>query len=189
MQADQVGIVAYSWGAYLALTYLSLNPDHVDRIFLINPLVQDSNPKTKFWHRLEILPFIGKAILFPSIYAKSYDYLKKMFSPQPIAPHAEKKLKPFLQSASVWQGNVVYKQMLSEFPLSEDLKSFPVPVHALFGNNDLIAPCLTQLPYLQNLVKFTYKTVDQAGHALPWTNVPLINDEIRQFFSRVRLDI
>lgn len=181
-QKDQVSFVAYSWGAYLALTYLSLNPDHVDRIFLINPLCHDPRPQSELWHKIQTMPFIGKAILIPTTFVRANTHLKKMFSPLSVVEEAQKKLKPFLQSASVWQGASIYQHMVNEFPLSEDLKSFPVPIHALFGNDDGIAPYVSQFPYFQNLVKFSYMTINKAGHALPWTHSDLILKEIKHFF-------
>lgn len=181
-QKDQVSFVAYSWGAYLALTYLSLNPDHVERIFLINPLLYDPAPSSKLWHKLQALPLIGKAVQLPAAYVKTDGYLKKIFSPSPVSEAAEKNLKPFLRSTAVWQEASNYRNTVSEFPLSEDLKSFPVPIHALFGKEDSIASCASQLSYFQNLVKFSYTIVDKAGHALPWTHSRLVVEEISRFF-------
>ncbi len=137
-QKDRVSLVAYSWGAYLALTYLALNPDHVERVFLINPILHDPSPPSKWRYYLQTLPWIGKLFFSPTVH---------------------------------------YRHMVNEFPLSEDLKSCPVTIQAVFGNKDAMANTKSQLPYLQNLLKFNYKIIDNAGHSLPWTHSEVIVKE------------
>ena len=94
---------------------------------------------------------------------------------------AEQKLKSSGSLFSIWKNTFIYKHMMNEFPLSEDLKSVPIPVRAVFGRQDSLAPYQKQLPFLQNLVEFSYKIVDHSGHSLPWTHQDLVLKEIDHF--------
>lgn len=182
-EKDQVSLVAYSWGAYLALTYLSLNPDHVESLFLINPLLYDQEPQLKVIRYLQSLNYLGKAFLYPFTNSKASTYLKKIFSPQSVPFNVERLLKSRLQSTTLWQEEVVFRNMVEEFPLSEDLKSVPQPIHAMFGNEDAMCSFRSQTSYFKNYVNFSSTVVEQAGHALPWTHTDLVADEIRHFFK------
>jgi len=59
-QQEKVSLVSFSWGAFLALSQLSLNPDHIDRVYIINPLIQNPKTSSQLWYQLTTLPLLGK---------------------------------------------------------------------------------------------------------------------------------
>lgn len=180
-QEDKVYFVAYSEAAYLALTYMALNPDHVDRVFLINPILFLSKPLSKFWSQLIHTPFIGKMLLFPTTPSKSQDYIKKIFHPQSVMGKVEERLKPYLQSAEAWQSTAFYESMSRDFPLSEEIKSYPIHIYALFGEADLVGENESQMRYLNNFIHFSKNIISEGGHALPWSHPDLILKEMTTF--------
>lgn len=180
-QQDKVYLVAYSWAAYEALTYLILNPDHVERVFLINPLIHEQFPFSKNWIRGAHVPWIDKLYAIGDSLFNTQRYLKTLFAPQVVPLEIEKTLRPLLQTSSTWQAANVYKHLIVDFPLSEELKSYPIPIRALFGEQDSMAPFASQISSFQALINFSYSIIPAAGHALPWTHTNLIINEIKSF--------
>jgi pimeloyl-ACP methyl ester carboxylesterase len=175
------GLAAYSWGAYLALSYLKRFPENVTDVLLINPLLADTSPLP--WTQRIVLktPILRSLLLKFLSKKKASKYLEKIFSPQNPSEEIKKNLHAFLSQAVVWRGEYAYKKLMSTNPLSkESLVDVKVPVRVLFGAEDPAAPKEGQMPILQKCPTLSFDTIPSTGHSLPWTHPKLLIEEIQK---------
>lgn len=177
------GLLAYSWGAYLALSYLKRFPENITGIVLINPLLVDHKPLTVRRRILLGVPLLRTISLKIGIRSFANDYLQTMFLPHIPSEPIKKYMEPFLYQSLVWRGAASYKQLMQQTPLPEHFKGITNPVFALFGEQDAAAPYKPQLDILQRLPQGAWTRIKGAGHALPWTNPQTIIDRIEHIFS------
>lgn len=173
------GLIAYSWGAYLALAYLKQFPENVTSLFLLNPrLVADETKRPdKF---LLATPLLRTLVLKWRCRALAAGFISRTFAPDFPPAEAKAGVESFLSQAQVWRGESVYQELLREKPLPSDFSEIQIPVKVLFGKQDCVAPIDEQLPILEKLPRLDAVLVPDAGHALPWTHSALIADTIQK---------
>jgi pimeloyl-ACP methyl ester carboxylesterase len=171
-------LVAYSWGAYLALAYLNRFPENVKGVVLVNPkLVEDY--QESIWNKIVLFtPLLRTLVLKWRSRKLSKNYVTERFQPFEAPAEVRKTLEPFLSQALVWRGAAAYKKLMTKMPLPEQFNEFKIPVTVLFGENDKISPPCDQLPILRKLKNVNEEIVPQAGHSLPWTHPQLIVDAL-----------
>lgn len=171
------GLIAYSWGAYLALAYLKQFPENVTSLILLNPrLVADQTKRPD--KILLATPLLRTLVLKLRCRSLAADYIRRTFSPDFPSAQIQAGMESFLSQAQVWKGEAVYQDLLREKPLPSDYSGIHIPVKVLFGKQDCVAPIDSQLPILEKLPRLDAVLVPDAGHALPWTHSVLVADTI-----------
>lgn len=174
------GLVAYSWGAYLALAYLHRFPENVTSVLLINPLLVDRKPISFVAKMMLSIPILRSIVLKFLNRKMVNEYINKTFYPKDPPEETRKQLQAFLSFSSIWRGAAVYKKLMLLKPLSKEFSSSQTPIIALFGAQDEVAPKSVQMEVLQNLNRVCFDTIANAGHALPWSHPDLIMEKIHQ---------
>lgn len=172
------GLMAYSWGAYLALAYLRRFPENVTGILLINPLLVDKKPLNLRTRILLSTPILRTLICKLKSRKMAIDSMNRIFFPEEPSEEVRASLYPFLAQGFVWRGAAIYKKLMMNFPLSTTLPALQTPIRVLFGENDEVAPKLEQMQFLQTVNQLNFKTLP-AGHAIPWTHSQCVIDEIK----------
>jgi pimeloyl-ACP methyl ester carboxylesterase len=173
------GLVAYSWGAYLALSYLRRFPENVTGVLLINPLLVDKKPPSLCSRLLLSTPLLRTFILKLKCRKMAMDYIDKTFFPEKPSEEIRTSLYAFLAQGAVWRGAAAYKKLMITTPLPNDFPSLQIPIQVLFGEKDEVAPKLEQIQLLQTLNNLHLITLPSAGHALPWTHAQYVIQEIK----------
>jgi pimeloyl-ACP methyl ester carboxylesterase len=177
------GLVAYSWGAYLALAYLKRFPENLTEVLLINPLVVSKAPVSRRSLILMSFPLLGRISLKMRRVKNCQKYIHEIFSPlQPSKPAVE-TLESLLTNGQVWKCCAKYKALMQKNPLTVDFKKATVPVKVLFGECDRAAPPQDQLQLLRYLPKLDVETIPGASHALPWTHGGRVMENIIEVFG------
>lgn len=171
-------LVAYSWGAYLALAYLHRFPENVTGILLINPLVVDHRPLSAAVNLLMATPLLRSIVLRLRSRSMAAAYVRRTFAPQEPTQEVRAKLESFLSQVQIWRGAAAYKKLMMTAPLSEQVEKSSVPIRVLYGEKDHVAPMEEQKPVIERFGRPTSTIVPEAGHALPWTHPALILEEI-----------
>lgn len=176
--AASFGLLAYSWGAYLALAYLKRYPENVKGVVLINPLMVAQEDLSRPGKALLATPLLRTLVLRWRCRALASTFLTRNFSP--AVPHAETRLnlESFLSQAQIWRGEAAYHELMKEKPLQNDFEGIQTPVRVLFGKQDCVAPIEAQLPILEKLARMDARVIPDAGHALPWTHPALVAEEV-----------
>ncbi len=175
-------LVAYSWGAFLAFSYVRRFPENVTGVLLINPLLGDTTSIPLCQRMILATPILRSLVLKLKCKKLASEYINRIFSPEIPLEEVEKQLYGFLSQGCVWRGAAAYKKLMLDFPLSTPLPSISVPVRVLFGEKDEVAAKFEQMQYLQTLNNLSFITIPNSGHALPWTHPSLVVDEICRAF-------
>ncbi|MCE5319022.1 MAG: alpha/beta hydrolase [Parachlamydia sp.] len=171
------GLIAYSWGAYLALAYLKQFPENVTSLVLLNPqLVAEKRPE----QILLATPLLRTLVLKWRCRSLASGFVSRTFAPDFPPAETRAGMESFLAQAQVWKGEAAYQELLKEKPLSTDFSGIQIPVKALFGKQDCVAPIEAQLPILEKLPRLDAVLVPDAGHALPWTHSTLVADIVQR---------
>lgn len=176
------GLVAYSWGAYLALAYLHRFPENVTGVLLINPLLTDKKSLPLSTRLLLSTPILRPIVLKLKSRKLASEYIDTVFYPEIPADDVRKNLMTYLSYGYVWKAAAAYKKLMLKTPLAS-LSSVNIPVRVLFGEEDKVAPKLEQMPYMQTMNQLHLTTLPHVGHAIPWIHSSLIIDEIQKTFS------
>lgn len=174
------GIVAYSWGAYLALSYLLRFPENVTGVVLINPVLSEEKPPVEenlVWS----LPVIRSLLIRLKKKKLTSNYLKQLFAPSEPEEEVRKELETYLSQVPVWLGEAAYKKLMWTQPIKAEKEHFKRPVKVIYGDLDRVSPdsqYLNQLFGEENAL-----VVKEGGHALPWSHSTLIAEEIIKHFS------
>lgn len=174
------GLVAYSWGAYLALAYLRRFPENVTGVLLVNPFLIDAKPIGIPARFFLATPLISTLVLKLRSRKMASAFVNKTFYPEEASEEVKGVLEPYLSHAYIWRGAAAYKKLMVASPLPVEFPNLQVPVKALFGEIDEVAPKSQQMKVLENLNSLTFDTIKDAGHALPWTHKSRIIDEIKR---------
>jgi pimeloyl-ACP methyl ester carboxylesterase len=176
------GIVAYSWGAYLALAYLNRFPENVTGIVLINPLVKETKKVCPFGKTLLSVPLVGTLTLKWRGKKMTANLLERTFSPEKPSAEVRKILEKDLVQPQVWRGSLKYKKLMLSQPLPT-LAPSTCKIKVLYGARDSVAPMEEQQPSLASLMGVETVIIPNAGHALPWTHTATVLDAIRDHFN------
>ncbi len=172
------GLVAYSWGAYLALAYLKSYPENVTGLVLINPLLTPQERDDRPGKALLATPLLRSLVLRWRCRALAATFVTRSFAPDAPSASIRTGIESFLSQAQVWRGESAYHELMKEKPLHHHFNAIHTPVKVLFGKQDLVAPIDLQLPILEKLSQMNALIVPEAGHALPWTHPILVADEV-----------
>jgi pimeloyl-ACP methyl ester carboxylesterase len=173
------GLVAYSWGAYLALAYLQRFPENVTGLLLINPLLVDRKP-LGFGAKVMLNTPILRSVILKFLSRKmAKEYINKTFYPIEPPDEIRNQLQAFLSYSSIWRGAAAYKKLMVTKPLPEEFSCFNIPIKVLFGAQDEVAPKAVQMEVLQKLNSVSFDTIPNAGHALPWSHPGCIIEKIQ----------
>jgi len=165
------GILAYSWGAYLALAYLHRFPENVSELFLVNPMLVDQDHTKPLILTAPLLRTLTYRLRNRSL---ATAYVEKSFEPDQPPTEIKSRLEKDLMQLHTWRGESVYQKLLEVSPLQQDFSRIYNPVHIIVGEKDTVAPLQDQMLILQTLPNHALITVPGAGHALPWTHPELI---------------
>lgn len=174
------GLIAYSWGAYLALAYLKRYPENVTSLVLLNPRLVAEPVNQQPGKVLLATPLLRSLVFKWRCRTLAAAFLRKSFAPDVPPTETRAGLEPFLSQALVWRGEAVYQELMREKPLSGDFAGIQIPVKVLFGQQDTVAPIETQLPILERLPRMDPVLVADAGHALPWTHPMLVANAVQK---------
>jgi lipase len=167
-------LVAYSWGAYLALAYLLRYPENVSSLLLLNPLLVADPQVNRPRKVLLATPLLRTLVLKRKGRSLATAFLQKNFYPDPLPDELFKELVPYLSQALVWRGEAAYQKLMLEKPLPCDISGIKTPISLLFGEHDRVASMKTQLTLLQRVSNLQSQVIAGAGHALPWTHPTLV---------------
>lgn len=173
-------LVAYSWGAYLALAYLNRFPENVSQVVLINPkLIEDH--EESLWNKIILsTPLLRTLVLKWRSRKLSKSYVTERFQPYEAPAEIRQQLEPYLSQAYVWRGAAAYTKLMKKMPLPAQFQETKVPVTVIFGENDRVAPPCDQLPILRNIKNVKEDIIPGAGHSLPWTHPQVIADALQK---------
>lgn len=171
-------LVAYSWGAYLALAYLKRYPENLKSLVLLNPIVVADSRDDRPSKALLSTPLLSSLVLRWRCRSLASIFLKKRFAPQDAPVDVRSSVEPFLSQGQIWRGEAAYHNLLREKPLVPNFEGISVPVKVIFGEEDCVAPKEEQLFVLGKLQNMRTVTIPGAGHALPWTHASQISHEI-----------
>lgn len=178
------GLLAYSWGAYLALAYLRRFPENVTHVMLVNPLL--TIPKPLFSKPSQVIlkaPIIRNLAYKFRNRSMASAYVESRFTPHKPPAEIRSRLLLDLSQAPTWRGERTYQKMMVTLPLSQNFGEFTIPVRVLVGVEDDVAPFEDQWKVLENFPNCSLKKIKGAGHALPWTHSDLILREIDRISS------
>lgn len=171
-------LLAYSWGAYLAMAYMRRFPENVTGALFINPMLVDKTSISLPSQIMLATPVLRSLILRIRSRSMAAAFVKRIFNPEEPTPEVKGHLEMYLANTQIWRGVASYKKLMLAKPLPDQISEIKVPVHALFGDKDLVAPQALQMPMLQNLPKLSNDTLSGGGHALMWTHSDRILQEI-----------
>lgn len=172
-------LVAYSWGAYLALAYLHRFPENVTGLLLINPLVVDHKPMSAAVNLLMATPLLRSIVLRLRSRSMAAAYVRRTFAPHEPTQQVRSELESFLSQVQIWRGAAAYKKLMMTTPLPDQVEKSSVPIRVLYGEKDLVAPINEQKPVIERFGYPITTTIPGAGHGLPWTHPSLILEEIK----------
>ncbi len=172
-------ILAYSWGAYLALTYLNRFPENVKGVLLVNPLLKEDKIIHKGSTVLMALPLLRTLWLKIKGRKLAAEFIKNTFAPDQPAEKDRKLLEIYLKQPRLWRAAAAYKRLMQAHPLPLN-SPCTVPMRVLVGEKDKIAPYQKQLNYLNSFCPASTRIILGAGHALPWTHPQAILEEIEK---------
>lgn len=180
--AGSFGIIAYSWGAYLALAYLKKYVENVWGVLLINPCLIPSQEEgmSRPKKALLAIPLLRSLIFRMRCRSFASEYVSKNFAPDFPTAETRRSLESFLSQSLVWRGEAVYQELMQEKPIDGNLKDIQIPVRVLFGKQDRVAPIESQLSILEKLPNMNARVIPDAGHALPWTHTSCILEEVNK---------
>jgi pimeloyl-ACP methyl ester carboxylesterase len=171
--------LAYSWGAFLALAYLSRFPENVKSLVLVNPFLIDPLEKeSKKKNFLDQVPLMRSMVMRFKKRSRTIAYIRETFDPLEPSEQLKQSLHSFLTQAHVWKGAHLYKKLMKQPLLSENFSGIQIPVKVLFGEQDQLAPSQEQLEVLRCLPNVQFKFIKAAGHSLPWTHTHHILEEV-----------
>ncbi len=176
------GILAYSWGAYLALAYLHRFPENVTGLTLINPLLVDHRPLGPGGAFVLKTPLLRSIVLKLRGRKMANAFLNKVFDPEMPSQVIKNELESYLSQAQVWQTASAYKKIMQTTPLPNKSLNLSFNIRALFGEKDQVVPYQPQLQILSTLADVQTNIVSGAGHALPWTHPGIVLDEITKTY-------
>lgn len=171
-------ILAYSWGAYLALAYRQRFPENVLGMILVNPFFVDTKESSSIYKFFLATPIVRTIAIKLRCRAFASAYIKRLFSPSSPPQLIKTNLEAFLSHVPVWKGEAAYKKLMMSHPLSMPDQA-KIPVAAIVGEMDNMAPLNEEKPYLDALGAYI-EIIPGAGHALPWTHTQYIADIVRQ---------
>jgi pimeloyl-ACP methyl ester carboxylesterase len=174
------GIMAYSWGAYLALAYFNRYPENVTSMILINPLIIDLKPMACISQMMLKTPILKNLAMKFRKRSMAIQHVQRIFDPEKPNPETKQALESYLSQSSVWFGAAAYKKLMISTPLLSRTSPISIPVKIIYGEQDRLAPMEQQKKILQDMCKGEEITVPNSGHALPWTHPDLIVREVAQ---------
>lgn len=180
--ADDVILLAYSWGAYLALYWLRNTQQPVRHVVLVNPTLVAGNPISALTDFLTGLPGLGSALLMATAVPTSGAIIERMFAPElPPQPYRDEMVRA-MSKPIIWRKAIERKRMQQRFPLA--FHAFPAPHRLLVirGEADQMVNWAPQQQLLAALGVDASQihTVPGAGHGLPWTRPDAVAALINQ---------
>lgn len=170
VSAGSATVVAYSWGAYLALQHAVRGGRRPERIVLVNPYLVVENPLGALAPIVLGLPGLGSALLARSAGKWAREMVARSFAPGAPSDDQRRSLEHALGDARLWRSAVHAKRLQQTEPLPV-LDSLPCPVSLLRGASDAVAHWDRQsAPLARVVASIDCQVIDGAGHALPWTH-------------------
>lgn len=181
-RADEVIVLAFSWGAYLALHWLRNTQQPVRHIVLVNPTLVAGNPISALTDFLTGLPGLGSAMLMATAVRTAGAIIDRMFAPElPPQPYRDAMVRA-MNSPSVWRKAIERKRMQQRYPLA--FQAFPAPHRLLIvrGESDQMVNWAPQQQLLAALGVDSAQihSLPGAGHGLPWTRPDAVASLVKQ---------
>jgi pimeloyl-ACP methyl ester carboxylesterase len=176
-------LMAYSWGAYLALAYLKRFPENVEGVLLINPLLAEHQSFSAWDKFILATPLLRTLVYRFRRKALIEAWLKQRFAPEEPLPELTSALRSYLSQTQIWRGEAIYTKLLFQQPLTP-FKGIKVPVRALCGAEDQMTRRERQMSILDTLEHKHIEFIPSAGHALPWTHQEAILVELTRLSNQ-----
>ncbi|GIW72293.1 MAG: hypothetical protein KatS3mg102_1835 [Planctomycetota bacterium] len=168
LEAEQLCLLGYSWGCYLALRYARLAARPPAAIVLVNPYLVAQNPLSPLVPVALGLPLLGR-LLVRGVAAKAPAFIETVFAPEPPPAETAAALRARLADPVMWRGAVRYKLLQQREPLAA-LAQPPARMLVVRGSADRVADWqVQQRPLAGILPRIEIEEVPGAGHGLPWT--------------------
>ena len=167
--SDRLRVVAYSYGAWLAMQHALRGSRKPDALVLVNPYLVVERPLSSAAALIATAPVVGDAIMRRKTPALADQFVADVFAPAQPPPDAA-ALRERLNDPAVWQGALRYKRLQQQAPL-EPLDALPCPTRVIIGEADRVADWKRQMTaFGRALTAIDLRTIEGAGHALPWTH-------------------
>ncbi len=180
---DEVIVIAYSWGSYLALQWALTAQKKPTLLVLVNPTLSSHNPIPSFLRHLTNLPVLGKLLLNKLAKSKTPEFVSHSFAPAKPTPTQRERMTTQLLDPDMWKGAIEYKLVQQENPLPTSRHLTGVKTLVIRGAQDASVEWLPQRDLLNAILggnaHYTLEEIAGAGHALPWTHASALADLIR----------
>lgn len=178
-ETEKVFLLGHSWGCYQILKNIRSLQHKVERVYLINPYIQQERPLGKAAHMLLNLPVLGTKLI-ENNHKKNYElFLTNVLYPQKISDNSlfQEKLK-ILSNSEEWQKAIEGKRIQSQNPITSQ-DSSEVQGFAYFGSNDQVMNNQLQIEALKIFPYIHIKTIQNGGHGLLWSHCEFLEKEIK----------
>ncbi len=182
--ADEIEVVAYSWGAYLALQWACMTDQKLTRLVLVNPTLCVDSPLSPAIGKATSVPLVGDFLLRKIAASKTEDFIAHSFSPAIPAVGLKTQLLENLGKPGIWKAAILYKIMQQNNPLSARKMNREFQMDVIRGVDDEAIAWLPQRDMLNTLIGgnqyYHLHEIKGAGHALPWTHAAQLAEIIER---------
>jgi pimeloyl-ACP methyl ester carboxylesterase len=167
---EDLVLVGYSWGAWVALHYVRSGSREPDALVLVNPFLVAVEPLPTAVSTLATAPVLGEPLLALAAPRLSRSFLEDTFFPAEPPPEVAELRRERLRAPATWRAAIRRREGQREAPLP-DLAGLPCPAVVLLGAQDRVASWPDQRrPLLGVIDRLEIHEIPAAGHALPWTH-------------------
>lgn len=177
---DSIVVIAYSWGAYLALKWAQVTKQSIESLVLINPTLVAENPLSGAIKLISGLPVLGNVLLNKVAQSKTPEFIEHSFAPLTPSAEARQSMEANLNQPAAWKEAIAYKILQQNHPLEG--KKVAAKVLVIRALEDKAISWEPQREALDSLVgmgdNLILHQIEKAGHALPWTHPQVVADLI-----------
>jgi pimeloyl-ACP methyl ester carboxylesterase len=183
LPSESVGaaVIAYSYGAFEALSKIHRGEIQAERLVLIAPFFKSTEPLGAFAKFLLSIARFRRAIVRKSWRKWQEDFLKRMFGASELSHKEVSSFHARLASESVWQRVVEKKLYQEKHPLNPLPESTKLKVTIIVGSADRICPPARILREAQSLgLEFESVEIPGAEHGMLLTRAEDLAQAIRR---------
>ncbi len=172
-------LVGYSWGGWLALTYLHHGKRRPDGVALIAPYLVAHSPISALAAMAVRAPWLGR-LLLRRVACRAPAFLERVFAPEPLPPAVRDAAMALLGEPACWLGAVRYKRLMQREALPV-LAQRPCRLLLVRGAEDRVGDWAVQRRPLVKLLDqgaIEQEVLEGAGHGLPWTRTAWLRDRL-----------
>ncbi|MEE9355347.1 MAG: alpha/beta hydrolase [Methylococcaceae bacterium] len=182
---DQVYVIAYSWGCYLAGVWLTQTVVPIEKIIFICPTLVAENPIKPIVNLLSRMPLLGPLLLKRKAPRLANEFIEKCFSPLKANVVQHHKMMSELHNPAIWRGAIDYKfqqqsQAMPKLDMDADRLIIVRGLEDKSTTWSIQKQCLNKV--VDPLANAQLNEISGVGHALMWSDsehvAELINNAV-----------